>query len=169
MMFYVLPVILVLTSLSVYAQFYMKQTTRINYDFNKSRVELKVHLGYKYLAYFLFILGLVSPTFILVMSDFDLTLWTLVFFFLMISVPLGWYVLLYQRNHSVVLSDETLVIRSALNQMETVRWSEVKSITLNQFLNMYVIKTTDSKYRVSEHLIGINQLFETAKVKGVQI
>lgn len=164
---FIIPLILILIVLNILA---LRKMNRSQFEIltNQENVlTLKVHTMYKYLGNLLIFISpfvLIIP---LIKFGFDLRSFLIGSFVFLILLITGLSVLLFQKNHRVEMEKDYLMVYDMFNRKNKVRWSSINAIKLNLLINMYVIKTDNKNYCLSQHLIGILAIFSFAKDIGI--
>lgn len=163
-MIFIIPLFALLIVLNFLALRKLKQSQLKNHE---NLLIFKVHTMYKYLGKLFIFTSLFVLVIPLIKFGFELRSFLIGFFVFQILLLLGLGVLLYQKQHRVVMEKRKILIYDMFNRKSSVKWTDINAIKFNHLINMYVIKTDDKKYYLGQHLVGILAIFSFAKDMGL--
>lgn len=159
-----LYIIVAAITIPVYVLLARKANTEVKGD-NVKTITLKMHIAYKYVGLLGIIAGLVAAVMCLIEVDEGEKLIAATVFLLFFE-PLGITCYLWWRNHSVIISDESIQATSVYGKITKLNWTDINSISFGGTSGLLTFKDeSDTIVKSHQHLVGFKHVIDSLNSK----
>lgn len=89
--------------------------------------------------------------------DFELAVFVMVFFIVLIFGGLGLLGVLLYRNHYLLFSSTKIEVRSVFGKTKITTWNKIKNVSFSQNSGLITITDEGQKLKVHQHLVGLSK------------
>lgn len=89
--------------------------------------------------------------------EFELAVFVMVFFIVLILGGLGLLGVLLYRNHYLLFSSTKIEVRSVFGKTKITTWNKIKNVSFSQNSGLITITDDGQKLKVHQHLVGLSK------------
>ena len=89
--------------------------------------------------------------------EFELAVFVMVFFIVIIFGGLGLLGILLYRNHYLLFSSTKIEVRSVFGKTKITTWNKIQNVSFSQNSGLITITDDGQKLKVHQHLVGLSK------------
>lgn len=152
---------IIVIAISVILVFLTKATRKAVAIDNDGHYVLRMNKLYGVIGFVCLVIGLLFLIFLpLTAEPTDRGVWVVTTLMLLIFLGIGIPCLMYYRNHRVVFNNNSIIATNIYGQTKEIKWSDINDINFNALSGLLVLKTTQEKIKIHQHLVGLLKFIE---------
>lgn len=152
---------IIVIAISVILAFLTKATGKAVVIDNDGHYNLRMNKFYGIIGFVSLIIGLLFLIFLpLTAEPNDSAVWIVTTLMPLIFWGIGIPCMMYYRNHRLVFNNNSIIVTNIYGQIKEIKWSDIKDINFNALSGLLVLKTTQEKIKIHQHLVGLSKFIE---------